>query len=244
MTMNRASWALSLLFALSLASPALAEKPDLPMPSHYVEDYAGVIKEQDKTALLGALQELQQKTGAQYIVLTISTTEGLPIRDFAIRLAEKWKLGQKDRQYDFEVGYGLEEYVTDAYCGQIGRNILVPFLKRGDYSAGILAANRDILARIAYGYNITLTGIPQLANVPDRQPAGSQIYVLIFIVVLIGLFVAVPLLGKGASPNHSSAYTRRSGYSAPGIFWGGGGFGGFGGGGGGSFGGGGASGGW
>ncbi|MFQ6036607.1 MAG: TPM domain-containing protein, partial [Sedimentisphaerales bacterium] len=125
-------------------------KADLPTPRHYVEDYANVINSSDKQSLNGVLQELEQKTGAQYIVLTVDTTGGLPIEQFAIELAEKWKLGQKgkdngllfvlaknDRRWRFEVGYGLEGFVTDVYCSRIGRDLLVPYLKKGDYSQGI-----------------------------------------------------------------------------------------------------------
>jgi len=101
--------------------PALAVtgygQADLPMPRHYVEDYANVINDSDEHSLNGILQELDQKTGAQYIILTVLSTGGLPIAQFSIGLAEKWKLGQKgkdngmlfvlsknDRKWRFEVG--------------------------------------------------------------------------------------------------------------------------------------------
>jgi len=90
------------------------------MPRHYVEDYANVINESEERSLNGVLQELYQKTGAQYIVLTVLSAGGLPIEQFSIELAEKWKLGQKgkdngmlfvlaknDQKWRFEVGYGL-----------------------------------------------------------------------------------------------------------------------------------------
>ena len=37
------------------------------------EDYANVINSSDERSLNGILQELEQKTGAQYIVLTVLT---------------------------------------------------------------------------------------------------------------------------------------------------------------------------
>lgn len=154
----------------------------LPMPSHYVEDYANVLAASDEASLNGILQELEQKTGAQYIVLTVQSTEGVAIDQYAIELAEKWKLGQAgkdngmlfviavgDKKYRFEVGYGLEGFITDAYCGRVGREVLKPYLKKGDYSKGILQATATIAQRIAKEYGVTLSGMPKLRSVPGGR---------------------------------------------------------------------------
>jgi len=255
------------LVLLLIAVPAFCEKPDLPMPTQYVVDYAGVITQADKKTLLGVLQELEQKTGAQYIVLTVNTMEGMPIEQFSVKLAEKWKLGQKDkdngflftiaikdRKYRFEVGYGLEGYVTDMYCGQQGRDILLPYLRKGDYSKGITAVNLVVVDHIAKAAGVTLTGMPQTVYHED-QPSPPTIILVSFAVLALLAFIII--VRHGLSFNYPYTH-RRDGhnYHSHGGFWGsggwgsggfgggGGGFGGFGGGGGGSFGGGGASGGW
>jgi len=238
----------------------------LPTPQHYVEDYANVINDSEEQSLNGILQELEQKTGAQYIVLTVETTGGLPIEQFAIELAEKWKLGQKgkdngmlfvlaknDRKYRFEVGYGLEGFVTDQYCGRVGRDVLVPYLKRSDYSQGIYQANLQIVQRIAEQAGVTLTGMPKIKPVPVQQrrgtwglPCCSVLPLLFFFLIVFGG------LGRGMGwwfflPFMLGGFGGHGGYGRSGSFGGGsfgGGFGGFGGGMGGGFGGGGASGGW
>jgi len=239
---------------------------NLPMPEHYVEDYANVINSTEEQSLNGVLQELEQKTGAQYIVLTVQTTGGLPIEDFAIRLAEKWRLGQKgkdngmlfvlaknDRKYRFEVGYGLEGFITDQYCGQVGREVLVPYLKKGNYSEGIYQANARIAQRIAAQSSVTLTGMPKLKAVPRRYerrrvglPCCGILPVFFIMLLLFGG------LGRGMGwwfflPFMFGGFGGHGGYGRSGSYGGGsfgGGFGGFGGGMGGGFGGGGASGGW
>jgi len=53
------------------ADPSTMLGTGLPMPRHYVEDYAKVINDADEHSLNGILQELEQKTGAQYIILTV-----------------------------------------------------------------------------------------------------------------------------------------------------------------------------
>ena len=254
------------LLLMSAMTPAGDAKANLPMPRHYVEDYANVINASDERSLNGILQELEQKTGAQYIVLTVLTTGGLPIEQFALERADKQKLGQKgkdngmlfvlakdDRKWRFEVGYGLEGFVTDQYCGRIGREILVPYLKQGNYSDGIYQANVRIIQKIAGESGVALTGMPKIAppaaerrNLRRGLPCCSLLPLLIFLFLIfgrggrgMGMWFLLPLMFGG--------FGGHGGYGRSGSFGGGsfgGGFGGFGGGMGGGFGGGGASGGW
>lgn len=253
------------LLAILSTTIVCYSKTDLPMPSHYVEDYANIINESDEHSLNGVLQELEQKTGTQYIILTVESTGGLPIEQFSIELAEKWKLGQAgkdngmlftiakgDRKYRFEVGYGLEGFITDAYCGRVGREILVPYLKKGNYSRGIYEANLQIVQKIANQGGITLTGMPKLTPLPaERKRTGPPCcsllpFLLIIIFLLLGGF------GRGMGwwfflPFMLGGFGGTGGYGRSGSYGGGsfgGGFGGFGGGMGGGFGGGGASGSW
>ena len=254
------------LTLLSVLAVAGYGQGDLPMPRKYVEDYANVINAPEERSLNGVLQELKQKTGAQYIVLTVLSTGGLPIEQFSIELVEKWKLGQKgkdngmlfvlaknDKKWRFEVGYGLEGFVTDQYCGRIGRDVLVPYLRKGDYSQGIYQANLQIIQQIATEAGVSLTGMPKVAPVPVRNrrrvtPCCSALPILIFMLLIFG--------GRGRGrgmgmlfflPFMMGGFGGHGGYGRSGSFGGGsfgGGFGGFGGGMGGGFGGGGASGGW
>jgi uncharacterized protein len=254
---------LTVMFSMiSVGSATTYAEIDLPMPRHYVEDYANVIDSSDEHSLNGILQELEQKTSAQYIILTVQSTEGMPIEQFAIEHAQKWQLGQKgkdngmlfvlaakDRRYRFEVGYGLEGFITDQYCGRIGREVLVPLLKKGQYSKGIYEANLQIVKRIADESGVSLTGMPKLTPVPMQRrriglPCCSFLPLLFFLLLIfgslgrgMGWWFFLPFLFGGPGGGYG-----RSGSYGGGSF--GGGFGGFGGGMGGGFGGGGASGGW
>ena len=255
--------ALILLIISSVATVGYSQA-SLPMPQHYVEDYASVIDASDERSLNGILQELEQKTGAQYIVLTVQTTGGVPIEQFAIELAEQWKLGQKgkdngmlfvlaknDRKWRFEVGYGLEGYVTDQYCGRIGRDVLVPYLRKGDSRRGIYQANLQVVRTIAAEAGVTLTGMPRIDPVLVRNssrglPCCGALPLLFLLFLLFGG------VGRGMGwwfflPFILGGFGGHGGYGRSGSFGGGsfgGSFGGFGGGMGGGFGGGGASGGW
>jgi len=255
-----------MLIVTLLVSAVGYGKADLPMPRHYAEDYANVINSSDEQSLNGILQELEQKTGAQYIVLTVESTVPLPIQQFSIELAEKWKLGQKgkdngmlfvlatkDRKYWFSTGYGLEGFITDQYCSRVGREVLEPYLKRGDYSQGIYQASLQIAQKIAAQSGVNLTGMPKLRPIPAQQkprrrglPCCSILPLLFIFLILFGglgrgmgwwFFLPFMLGGFGGYGGYG-----RSGSYGSGSF--GGGFGGFGGGMGGGFGGGGAGGSW
>ena len=252
------------LLIMSAVTALCYADANLEMPRHYVEDYANVINASDERSLNGILQELEQKTRVQYIVLTVKTTEGVPIEQFALQHAEKWKLGQKgkgngmlfvfaakDRKARFEAGYGLEGFITDQYTNRVGRNVLVPHIKRGNTSRGIYEANLQIVQSMATEYGVILTGMPKLKRVPVRRRTRG----LPCCGALPIIFIMLMLFGRGGRgmgmwfflPFMFGGFGGHGGYGRSGSFGGGsfgGGFGGFGGGMGGGFGGGGASGSW
>jgi uncharacterized protein len=228
------------------------------MPRDYVVDLAGIIRSDLRTELNGYLLQLEQKTSAQVLVLTIQSLDGQAIEEFAFQTKEKWKLGQKgkdngvllavavkDRKYRIEVGYGLEGILPDSLVGTIGREYLVPSFRKGDYSAGIYAGTIAIIRTIAAHEGVEITGAaaPPTRGVNTARPLGKlqMIVLAVFGIVALVLFITHPrqcLLIMLASQMGG-----RGGWSGGGGGFGGGG-GSFGGGGGGSGGGGGASGGW
>ncbi|MFQ5454924.1 MAG: TPM domain-containing protein [Nitrospirota bacterium] len=240
--------------AISFAKPII---PDRPL--NHVVDLAGIINDNQEAGLNRYLLELEQKTTAQMIVLTITSLEGESIDLFSIETAEKWRLGQKgkdngvlllislqDKKYRFEIGYGLEGILPDSLVGTIGRKFLVPYFRKGDYSTGIFTAALAVISEIATDAGVEIAGMPVVSR-PVRSIRGRRsglfdsIFSIIFFLVIIYLFIRYPrlfmffllfsVLGGG---RRSSSWGGGGGFSG----------GSFGGGGGGGFGGGGASGGW
>lgn len=249
-----------LILFLCLVLPSVSHAIDVPeKPPNYVVDLAGIIDDATENRLNGYLQELEQKTTAQLVVLTIPSLEGESIEDFSITLAnDKWKLGQKgkdngvlfliafkDRKYRIEVGYGLEGVLPDSFVGSLGRNLLVPDFRKGEYSKGIYNTTLAVANRIAAAAGVTIEGMPaityQTRPVGKGKPAGilSYIITIVFLGIILLLFIR--------NPRAFLLFLLFSSMGGGRGSWGGGsggGFGGFGGGGGGGFGGGGASGGW
>ena len=256
---KRPLFTVALIFSLLTVSMGFAvEIPG--MPEHYVVDLADMIESGVEQRLNGYLQELEQKTGAQMIVLTIESLEGASIEDFSITVAhDKWRLGQAgedngllltvsvgDRKYRIEVGYGLEGTLPDSFVGEVGRNYMVPYFKKGDYGTGIFSAAVVLVNAIAKEYDVAITGMPKIKRpsryVSRKKTSGpfSKLFSILFVIFLIYMFIRHPrafltMLLLSSMGNRSSHWGGGGG---------GGGFGSFGGGGGGGFGGGGASGGW
>ncbi len=254
--------ALFIFICLCLSANASYAEVAIPdKPVNHVVDLAGVINDNVEAALNQYLLELEQKTTAQMIVLTITSLEGESIDDISIRIAhDKWKLGQKgkdngvlflialqDKKYRIEVGYGLEGVLPDSLAGTIGRQYLVPYFRKGDYSTGILTASLAVISEIASEAEVEITGMPKLSasstyphRTKRRKPTllGS-IFSILFLIGLIYLFIKHPRLFM-LFLLMSMMGGRRGGWGGGGGFGGGS----FGGGGGGGFGGGGASGGW
>ncbi|MFQ5586955.1 MAG: TPM domain-containing protein [Thermodesulfobacteriota bacterium] len=251
---------------LLLSLPSWAATPEPPArPPGYVVDLAGVIGANAERSLNAYLRELEVKTTAQVVVLTIKSLDGEDIEGFSLRVAEKWKLGQRekdngvlitvainDRKYRLEVGYGLEGALPDSFVGTIGRQYLVPHFRRGDYSTGIATAVLAVINRIADDAGVEISGMARMRErAPyDRTPQRRKptligsIFSILFIIGLIYLFIRNPRLLMFLLMFSMMSGGRRGWGGMGGFGGGGGGFGGFGGGGGGGFGGGGASGGW
>lgn len=243
---------------LAFAYTAAAIDPPVPAtPQDYVVDLAGVIDDARERELSATLRELERATTAQVVVLTVRSLEGEAIEAFSIDVAHnRWKLGQKgkdngvlitlalqDRRYRIEVGYGLEATLPDSLVGSIGRELLVPAFRAGDFGGGLVAAAGELAGRIAQASGVSLPGLSAAAPRPQSARARPQAKLsplgIAILLLLVPLFLW--LLVKHPEVLVYLLLSSRGGGSRG--SWGGGG-GGFGGGGGGGFGGGGASGSW
>jgi uncharacterized protein len=136
----------------------------------YVFDPIGIIPGYYKMRLNKYLKELEMKTSAQVVVLTILSLDGENIDQFAQRTFAKMKLGQKgkdngllvvvaykDRKYRFHTGHGLENILPDSHLAEIGRQYFVPYFKKGDYGAGIYQGTMAAARTIANAQGVQIT---------------------------------------------------------------------------------------
>src|ERR1043166_3321644 len=156
----RMTAALFALAVMALAAPVLAKEPP-PTPTQWFTDEAGLLSGSDAAALNEKLRAFEQSSGAQFIIYVFKALAGGPDEDFTIRGAQNWKVGNKkydnglilfvfvqERKFRFEVGYGLEGAVTDAFSSNVERNYLIPHFRQGDYAGGLNAATDAVMAKI------------------------------------------------------------------------------------------------
>ena len=215
----------SLLFALYVASgvsrTADERLPELTLP---VNDFARVIDAANADAMDRMIRQLQAATGDVVVVATVQTIEPYgDIREYANKLFENHGRGigdkekkngllilvaLKERKVWIEVGYGLEEWITDGFAGETSREYIVPEFRSGQYGAGLRTGTTRIIARLAQARNVTLEGVRAPA---ERRPQGGGTP-FPFATVLV-LFIAVLIISRLVQGPPSARRWGRSGWS-------------------------------
>lgn len=240
-----------LLFLLILVINSQAQLPSKPNPPRLVNDYTGTLTESQVSTLERMLVKYNDTTSTQILVLLVSDLQGYDIHEYATEIGHSWGVGQKGKnngavilvkpkigtqkgQATISVGYGLEQYVTDAASKKIIDQEMIPAFKENDYYGGIVKAAKVIMDLCSGKFT---------AEEYAKEPGTPLWLLIIFIIILI------IIISRNDNQNYSGGGTRTIWIPMGGGFSGGGfggghssgGFGGFGGGG---FGGGGASGSW
>jgi uncharacterized protein len=250
---------------IALSASVAAQLPQLTQP---VNDFANVVDASSEASISDMIRSLEAATGDVVVVATVPDVDGYAdIREYANRLFENdgRGIGQRgkdngllillalsERRVWIEVGYGLEEWITDGYAGETSREYMIPQFRTGNYGEGLRAGTERIIGRIAQGRGVTLQGVPVPAA-RVRNGGGEAIPWWVPLVIFL-IIVIISRMGGGPGtplrrPRGWSRWSSGVGpFGSAGGFgggFGGGGFGGgFGGFGGGRSGGGGGGGGW
>jgi uncharacterized protein len=145
-----------------MADPVSGLVPVPPLQTR-LTDLTGTLTSDQTASLEQKLKAFEARKGTQIAVLMVPSTQPEAIEQYAIRVAEQWKLGRQkvddgallliaknDRAIRIEVGYGLEGVLTDATSRRIIGDVITPPLQAGDYFTGI-SAGVDQLIRVADG---------------------------------------------------------------------------------------------
>ena len=128
----------------------------------YTTDPDKIIPSAQRDSLNAICVLLRKQTGSQMAIVVlpaIDLNEYNDAREFANKLFNTWKLGEKgkdngillllltskdQREITFEVGYGLEEYLPDGLCKLIQTKLMIPKMKNGDYGGGLIVGAIEI----------------------------------------------------------------------------------------------------
>jgi uncharacterized protein len=147
------------VLGLALLVPGVAPaQVAVPALVGHVTDQTGTLTQEQKSTLEQTLTAFEARKGTQLAVLLVPTTAPEGIEQYAMRVAEQWKLGRKkvddgvilvvakeDRTVRIEVGYGLEGALSDIVSKRIISETIVPPFKQGNFYAGIQAGTEQII---------------------------------------------------------------------------------------------------
>ncbi|MBU6153800.1 MAG: TPM domain-containing protein [Bdellovibrionales bacterium] len=142
-----------------------------------VLDEVGVLTAEQVEDLQLRIQSLRDSGNVWMAVYFAKDVRGTTIEDLAQRVFQKWKLGKKkvnngllfiavpsDRKMRFEVGYGLESVLTDAWTKRLQEETLKSRFRNSEYSEGVSEAI-ELIAKKVSG---KVTGLDDELYLKDR----------------------------------------------------------------------------
>lgn len=188
--------------AMVVALPAHAALT-FPALTGQVVDTANMLDDPSKERLSQMLKAHQQLTTEQVVVVTVPNLQGTSIEDYGYQLGRHWGIGQKDkdngallivakddRKVRLEVGYGLEERLTDAQSSVIINQIITPAFKQGDFVGGITRGT-EAMVQVLGGDPLAE---PAAGATGSAESSGSMFQSLAFLIVLV-IFIFLNMRG-------------------------------------------------
>lgn len=183
------------------AAPSKTATGPAPVPafSALLLDQTGSLDAEAGQALEQRLKAIQASNRAQVAILIAREPEGEPLADYALRVAQTWKLGHAGRDDGLlilvvpgssaariEVGYGLEGAIPDVRAGPWIAEFL-PALKERQLAEGL----NQLLDRIeaALPAAAAPAGEPVTDTILDRHPEWK----LPFVLTIFSPFAIFPL---------------------------------------------------
>ncbi|MCX7820762.1 MAG: YgcG family protein [Brevinematales bacterium] len=167
-------------------------------PEGRVNDYTSTLSKNFIQKLEAKLEAFELKTQNQIVVVLIESLEGEDIESFSMKLAEKWKIGKKnmdngviltiamkERKIRIEVGYGLEDKLTDAFSSDIIRNTIAPSFKEKNYEKGIEEGIDRIISIISPELNENIDNTTEIVKIKKIFKLTSIIIFTLFLIFII-----------------------------------------------------------
>jgi uncharacterized protein len=198
-TQSFASMGLWLMLSCASLCLPLQAQSVLPVPAltASVLDTTDTLAEAQTQALQDKLSSFERSTGAQMVILLVTSTLPEDIASYANRVANTWKIGRKgvgdglllivaknDRKVRIEVAKSLEGAIPDLAAKTVIDEAITPHFKQGDFAGGLDAALDQLMARIKG------EALPAPVARAERPADGFQ-----WTDLAVFLFIAVPMLG-------------------------------------------------
>jgi uncharacterized protein len=132
----------------------------LPEYVGYVNDFENILTDKQEKELSEVIRRFEKRTSNQIAIITVdSITPYTNMKGYATNLANKWGVGQKDknngllivvssklRQTRIATGLGTEKVLTDQICQRIIDEQMIPFFKKGEYYKGLQEGLTELIS--------------------------------------------------------------------------------------------------
>lgn len=184
----------------------------------YVCNPTGILSQTACDSIDSMLYALEQQTGIETVVAVVPSIGEEDCFNFCHRLLNKWGVGQKgkdnglvillvtdQRCIQFYTGYGLEGVLPDAICKRIQTKYMIPYLKDGNWNAGMVAGVKATCQRLDGSMKNDA-----LSDSNDGVPLNLILSILCFIAIIAGL-AFFSLRKKKRCPKCGKHQLQRSG---------------------------------
>lgn len=162
----------------------------VPLQDGPVTDKAGLLSPETVKSINAQLLRLEKEDSTQVAVLIIPTLGDSDLEQYSLKVAKTWGVGHQqldngvllfiavqNRQIRIEVGYGLENALTDLVSGRIIRTFIVPEFREGNFDEGV-KNGVEAIVRVVKGEYDAMSA----ADTDSKDRAGF------FVAALCGLF--------------------------------------------------------
>ena len=179
---------------------ALLWSVTIPEPVGFVNDFANILSSETRNRINDWAIELREKTDVDFVIVTLPDIGGMNEVDYGVKLYEQWKIGSKrdegilvllalkERKLRFEVGYGSEGYLTDAYISEVYQT-MKSYLPKGNekWDDAFIQGSLMLLSTIAKEKGVTLTGVSEYSQKKKESSGGLGLFafLIIFIILII-----------------------------------------------------------
>lgn len=207
----------ALLFCLAAcvtgARAQTTAQPPIPQPNppRLVVDYADVIDSATEQRMETILENLQQRAGIEFAVVTVKTIGDRDVFDYGLAIARGWHIGPgngekegllllvavDDHKYNIQVSRHLEGDLPDGMTGEVNRRMRTAF-REGDYGRGLTEAVNTYVATLGKARGFSIEGIDQsyaYSGAPTqeyrsaRRGGGISPCAIIFIIAIVLIFL-------------------------------------------------------
>lgn len=192
---------ITLILIIVMASMSIVAFAETKIPAatsdFYVNDFAGVFTEDEKSDLTERAVELSNTyDGIQVVISTIKSLGGNTVEDYANAMYNEYGIGKddmgllillstEDRKMRVEVGKNMEAYINDSKAGRFMDKYAIPKLKDNKFNEGLISLQTELINEIKAC--IDKENVPAEPETP-KEPIDINWGLLGIMVLVIAIF--------------------------------------------------------